>query len=339
MDRHSDDGNANFPLIARIKEIEIIMTVGTMTTTGRCPCPVRVICPGCRGELDLAGQTIRCTRCGNLFQRVGGFPDLIVGGRFEDATTEVKMLYEENSNTYTTRNYWIPLFRRLWGNQTRTPRLLSVGCGIGIDVDLLAEKGFECIGIDCGNRTAFWRRREHPERLLLANGMNMPFDDASFDGVFCGCVFPHVGVVGDTYQVTPQYREDRLRLAREMTRVLRPGGKVVVSSPNRHFPFDLFHDRAEGSYRPRLNSPTSPFLLSHADYRRLFQAAGCTATSLLSVHQYWGFIRSEHSLRGRMAGALPKFVFWLVSQPGARWLLSSPLNPWLVVLAQKPVAS
>jgi len=249
------------------------------------------------------------------------------------------MLYEENSNTYTTRNYWIPLFRRLWGNQTRTPRLLSVGCGIGIDVDLLAEKGFECIGIDCGNRTAFWRRREHPERLLLANGMNMPFDDASFDGVFCGCVFPHVGVVGDTYQVTPQYREDRLRLAREMTRVLRPGGKVVVSSPNRHFPFDLFHDRAEGSYRPRLNSPTSPFLLSHADYRRLFQAAGCTATSLLSVHQYWGFIRSEHSLRGRMAGALPKFVFWLVSQPGARWLLSSPLNPWLVVLAQKPVAS
>jgi SAM-dependent methyltransferase len=249
------------------------------------------------------------------------------------------MLYEENSNTFTTQNYWIPLFQKLWSDRVRPSRLLSVGCGIGIDVDLLAANRFECVGIDCGNRTDFWRRREHPERLLLANGMHLPFEDASFDGVFCGCVFPHVGVGDDTYEVTPEYQEDRQRLAREMTRVLRPGGKILVSSPNRRCPFDLFHDRAEGSYRPRVNSPSSPFLLSHADHRSLFQAAGCTTTRLQPVHQYWGFLRSQHSLKGRMAGALPQFVFWLVSQPGARWLLNSPLNPWLVVLAEKPIAS
>ena len=145
--------------------MENFISSGAMAAAARYPCPVPVICPGCRGELDLTGQAIRCSRCGSMFQRVGGFPDLIVGDRFEDATTKDKMLYEENSNTYTTRNYWIPLFQRLWGNQTRPPRLLSVGCGIGIDVDLLAEKNFECIGIDCGNRTDFWEQAQASRAL------------------------------------------------------------------------------------------------------------------------------------------------------------------------------
>ncbi len=299
---------------------------------------MRLVCPACRGDLDMDGDSIRCVRGGHLFSRLGGFPNLIVGDKFEDATTEEKMLYEEQSNSATTRNYWIPLFRSLWSNSGRPTRLLSLGCGIGIDVDLLAAEGFECVGIDCGNRTAFWRRRQHPERLLLANGMNLPFEDASFDGVFCGCVFPHVGVVGDSFQVTPGYRQDRLRLASEIARVLRPGGKALVSSPNRYFLFDLFHGRAEGSYRPHFNWPGSPFLLSHSDYRSLFQAAGFADTALQSVHRYWGFIRSKHSLSGVLAGTPPRFVFWLVSQPAMRWLLGSPLNPWLVVLAQKPVS-
>jgi SAM-dependent methyltransferase len=316
------------------------MTFATAAHTSRLlECPAPIVCPICRNGLDFHGTSIRCRGCDRTFGFTGGFPDLIVGDRFEDATTPDKMLYEEHSNRHTTVNYWIPLFRKLWRDRPRGVRLLSLGCGVGIDVDLLADEGFECLGIDCGNRTNFWARRQRSERLLLANGMNLPFEDRTFDGVFCGCVFPHVGVVGDSFQVASGYYEDRLRLAREMSRVLRPGGKVLVSSPNRYFIFDLFHGRADGSYKPRVNRPGSRFLLSRSDYRQLFTDAGLSSIKLQKVENYWGFIRAEKSLKGRLAGIAPKAAFWLVSQPGMTWLLPSPVNPWLVVMARKAEVS
>jgi len=316
------------------------MTVGTREHALEA-CSAFIVCPACRGKLDSAGPSIHCLACAREFSFTEGFPDLIVGQRFEDATTADKMLYEERSNQDTTINFWIPMFRKLWGKSTSRHgvRLLSLGCGVGVDVDLLAAEGFECVGIDCGNRTNFWSRRQHPERLLLANGMNLPFEDGSFDGVFCGCVFPHVGVIGDSFQVTPHYYQDRLRLAKEMSRVLRPGGTILVSSPNRYCVFDLFHGRAEGSYKPRFNPPSSPFLLSCSDYRRLFRDAGMSAAELQPVQKYWGFIRANNSIKGKLAGLAPKAAFWLVSQPGLRFLLSSPVNPWLVVMSHKTEAA
>jgi len=280
-------------------------------------------------------QKIRCQSCGQQFSFIGEFPDLIVGGRFDDAENEAQVLYEEQCNIDTTRNYWIPTFRRLWPERERVPRLLSLGCGAGTDVDLLCQEGFECIGIDCGNRSRSWPKRLNKHNLLLANGKHLPFPDQSFDGVFCGCVFPHVGVIGDSPHIAPDYFEQRLELAREMSRVLRPGGKIVVSSPNRRFVFDIFHGRTPGSYKPRLNSPRDPFLLSVADYRKLFQAAGCKQASPLPVAGYWGFIRSKNSLKGAILGLPVRALFRMVSLPAFRLLRGSPISPWLVVLVSK----
>ena len=266
---------------------------------------------------------------------VGGYPDLIVGERFDDASDETLLTYEERSNADLTQNYWQPLFRRLWMDRRREPRLLSVGCGTGVDVDLLRNDGFDSVGIDCGNRTAVWPRRTHGERLLLANGKHLPFDDNSFDAAFCGCVFPHVGVVGDSNITAADVDQQRLELAREMVRVLRPGGYVIVSSPNRWFLFDIFHGRTAGSYKPRFNSPSSRFLLSVGDYQRLFGAAGCGPASALPNENYWGFVRSRHSLKGTVLGAPVRFIFWLVSRPSFGFLRPSPVNPWLVVMLQK----
>lgn len=299
-----------------------------------------LVCPRCRSpKLLTLPAGYRCGACNAEYPLTGGYPDLIVGERFDDASDETLLSYEERSNEDLTRHYWQPLFRKLWlerrQNKGPEPRLLSVGCGTGVDVDLLRDDGFDSVGIDCGNRTAVWPRRQHGERLLLANGKHLPFDDNSFDAAFCGCVFPHVGVVGDSNITAADVDDQRLQIAAEMVRVLRPGGHVIVSSPNRWFLFDIFHGRQPGSFTPRFNPPSSRFLLSVGDYERLFRRAGTGAATALPVENYWGFIRSRHSWKGTLLGMPVRFVFWLVSRPGMGFLRGSPINPWVVVMLQK----
>lgn len=297
-----------------------------------------LVCPRCRGVLTVSGPDYRCLACASSYAFTDGFPDLIEGERFDDPSDDALLSYEEQSNADLTRNYWRPLFRKLWPKAAPTggePRLLSVGCGTGVDVDLLRDSGFDSVGIDCGNRSTVWPRRIHTDRLVMANGKHLPFDDGSFDAAFCGCVFPHVGVVGDSSITAPDVHQQRYAMAHEMVRVLRPGGYIVVSSPNRWFPFDIFHGRNPGQYRPRFNPPSSRFLLSVGDYQRLFMQAGCGPAQALPVENYWGFIRSRHSIKGMVFGLPVRFVFWLVSRPGMGFLRGSPVNPWLVVMLQK----
>lgn len=299
------------------------------------PYPFTLVCPLCRGALEFTPLRIACRRCAGEFAYQEGIPDLVVGGRFEDADDPDRMAYEDVSNADTTRNYLVPTFRGLLRELAHRPRLLSVGCGVGIDVDILTQAGFDVVGIDCGNRCQAWARREQRHRLYLANGKHLPFEDATFDLVYCGCVFPHVGVVGDSRKVRPDYAEERLAIAREMTRVVRPGGHILVSSPNRLFPLDIFHGRSAEQPYPLLNLPTNPFLLSAGDYQRLFREAGCDRARCLPVNGYWGFVRMKKRRTGRVLAVPVEAVFRLVSWRALRFLARSPINPWLVVLMEK----
>lgn len=298
------------------------------------PTGIVAVCPRCRGTLDSRSTNIECIRCGSAYSRLNGFPDLIVGGRFDDEADEARSSYETSSNEYLTRNYLLPTFRRRLEG-IRTPRLLSLGCGVGIDVDLLTEEGWDMAGIDCGNRTVEWPARLNRERLYLANGKALPFEDRTFDLVYCGCVFPHVGVDGDSNRVLADYREQRLQIAREMIRVLKPGGSIMVSSPNRMFPLDLFHGRSADQPLPRWNPPTSHFLLSAGDYRRLFGEAGCSEFELQPVNGYWGFLRKGQSWKGRLVTWPVRSVFNIVSTDAFKFLRGSVISPWLVMMMRR----
>jgi len=301
--------------------------------------PVKLVCPSCGLDqlvVDKASTNsgVVCQACDAHFEIENNFPSLVVGERFLDESDEECLCYEEDSNDYTTRHYWIPLFKSEL-KSVENPILLAVGCGIGREVDMLCDAGLDCIGIDNGNRSKIWPRRKHKNRFLMANGMHLPFPDDSFDVVFCGCVFPHVGVKGDSVEVSASYLEDRSMLAQEMARVLRPGGQIVAASPNRHFPFDIFHGREKGSYLPRFNRPSERFLMTFKDYRTAFKSELIKSAELLPVEGYWGFVRSKSNLKGLILGLPVRFVFWLLSTKAFKFLRGSFIAPWIIVRLKK----
>jgi SAM-dependent methyltransferase len=161
--------------------------------------------------------------------------------------------------------------------------------------------------------------------------MHLPFEDRTFDAAFCGCVFPHVGVIGDSKQLSKDSWGHRQQLANEMVRVTRRGGPVIACSPNRLFLLDIFHWRQPGCYRPTLNPPWSRFLLSVRDFRRLFNRAGGTEVKALPVTGFWGFVTMRKSVKGRMLSLPIRVLFHLASQPMGAFLRSSPLLPWITV--------
>lgn len=106
---------------------------------------------------------------------------------------------------------------------------LDCGCADGGYTVALAALGADTVvGIDVEpERIARARERSEGRPTVsycCASADAMPFADASFDGVFLNEVLEHV--------------EDEIATLREIRRVLRPGGHLVLISPNRWFPFE-----------------------------------------------------------------------------------------------------
>ena len=299
--------------------------------------PVAPVCPACHGALRAGDESWKCLSCAKEFETVHGYPDLTLGERFDDEPSCDVCSNEARTGQFLAESYLLPLLARLFqARDAGTVRVLSVGCGVGSDVDALAARGFDAWGVDPGNRSAAWRLRRDPERYVLGNALHLPFPAQSFDMIILGCVIPHIGVIGDTYVTTPDYAAKRERAMQELGRVVRPGGYIMLSSPNRLCPLDLFHRNGLRSHRPRLHAPSESFLLSFGDYRRLLaKEAGCGSVKLLPVRNYWGFFSSSSYGLGRLVQIPVRLYFDLLSWRPIRWILASPFNPWLVVLAKK----
>ena len=95
--------------------------------------------------------------------------------------------------------------------------ILDAPCGAGALCQALAKNGFEAWGADvdpeCGARPLLH------ERFLIADfNRLLPCPDSRFDAVFCVEGIEHL--------------EDRYAFLREVCRVLRPGGTLVLTTPN-----------------------------------------------------------------------------------------------------------
>lgn len=107
----------------------------------------------------------------------------------------------------------------------REKRVLDVACGIGYGSAILAQRGAGyVVGVDISPEAIAFGAREYQVRnAFLASGdaCKLPFADSRFDVV----------VSFETIEHLP----DPERLLAEISRVLRPGGLCICSSPNRDF--------------------------------------------------------------------------------------------------------
>ena len=107
----------------------------------------------------------------------------------------------------------------LLGEARRGERVLDLGCGAGRFVAALAAAGADPVGVELAEAALERARRNAPGadlRLLEPDG-SLPLAHGSVDLVWCSEVLEHVADAG--------------HLLLEARRVLRPGGRLLVTVP------------------------------------------------------------------------------------------------------------
>ena len=116
--------------------------------------------------------------------------------------------------------------------------VLDVGCGSGTFTGLLLARGYRMSGIDISSKMIALARHKFADIAFHeGDAENLPFGNNEFDALLLSGLLHHF--------------PDQRRLAAEVFRVLKPGGRFVAFDPNRMNPFMwLYRD------------PSSPFYSS-----------------------------------------------------------------------------
>jgi 2-polyprenyl-6-hydroxyphenyl methylase / 3-demethylubiquinone-9 3-methyltransferase len=106
---------------------------------------------------------------------------------------------------------------------TSTTKILDLGCGAGFLSNELAKEGFKVTGFDLSQESLTVAKNHDSTKTvqyIQGNANLLPFEDASFDVICCMDFLEHV--------------EDINPILKEVSRVLKPGGKFFFHTFNRN---------------------------------------------------------------------------------------------------------
>jgi SAM-dependent methyltransferase len=192
---------------------------------------------GCGADSDSdGGAELACGACGATYPVADGIPVLVrdwpaFRQEIEEARSVNPAWYEteqpaEEASPWRhhlrkRRLYVTGVIQRHLRKRgiERVDRLLDLGCGDGANLAWLAPFAQEIYGSDYNMvRLTRARHRLPQARLFLADILDYPWPDASFDLVFFNHVIEHI--------------PDDLTALRTVQRILRPGGVVILGTPN-----------------------------------------------------------------------------------------------------------
>jgi SAM-dependent methyltransferase len=261
-------------------------------------------CPGCRAGLEESPEGLVCLTCARSYPSVAGISDLrLDSDRYLDLEAErakAERLHSLEPATdlagiaeaYYAMTDDVVDWRRdrfLWHiaraesrgealmeRLPRNGRILEVGCGTGGLLAAAAKARRSITGVDIASRWLIVARRRLTDHglsvpLIAASAESLPWPDDSFDVVVADSLLEHLD-------------EPSLAL-REWARVVRPGGRLLLWSPNR---FTLTTDPHVGLWglgwlprawvpgylRLRRRNVWPPRTLSATEARRLARDAG-----------------------------------------------------------------
>jgi SAM-dependent methyltransferase len=137
--------------------------------------------------------------------------------------------------------------------------VLENGCGVGMYVEHMAPYGGKIVGLEYDFERAA-EAGSRSKRTLNAAGESLPLPSGTFDLILSHEVLEHV--------------QDDTQAVREMVRVLRPGGRIVLFVPNRGYPFETHGIYWRGKYyfgnKPFVNYLPRPWRDKLAPHVRIY---------------------------------------------------------------------
>jgi 2-polyprenyl-3-methyl-5-hydroxy-6-metoxy-1,4-benzoquinol methylase len=188
-----------------------------------------ILCGADSGELlsiQRSWPVVRCRKCGFVYlcerPSESALEELYSKAYYEDGDVGYKGYME----TFQTQN---EIFMRLFARRERDlrrrvrgRRLLEVGCAYGLLLDYLARRGWDVAGVEVSPLSSAYAREKLGLEVRTGALETAGFSEGSFDAVLLLDVLEHLHRPFETL--------------REISRVLAPGGVLVVQCP-----WELFH--------------------------------------------------------------------------------------------------
>ncbi len=301
-------------------------------------------CPVCKGSLEEGTLFLTCPGCGVSYRAVEEMWDLTppsvsrlkVSERDHYSSKTEYYLYMHE--TWCDSPFYRHYHRAFLDDLRRLPPrslILETGCGLGHDGLELLRAGYRLVETDIAPGQLAQARRLHREQgfaetsaHILADAENLPFPSGTFDGSFMVASLHHL--------------PDPAAALREMRRVLKPGGVLVLGTePNSWQSRTIypFGKRILGAVK-RLagKAPGVPEAVSEADQL----TEGLSGPDLERLFREAGFARWELKPAGYLSAAI-YFACNEFSQHSGRTLRLFPLErltlPIDAFLARLPILS
>ena len=97
--------------------------------------------------------------------------------------------------------------------------IVDLGCGNGRWFELFQERQVDYIGVDASEKLIEIARKKYPQaKFQVADALNLPFPNGFFDKIYSIAVLHQI-----------PSKELRLQFLKEVKRVLRPGGLLILT--------------------------------------------------------------------------------------------------------------